>query len=286
MEHSNMALDPYNRAFDEAWDRKRHDGTHEITFDLAYKRLFIVNVMLYGLPEQNRGWVLIDAGIPGSSGAIINSAKRRFGTEGPPQCIILTHGHFDHIGSLESLANKWNVPVYAHSAEISHLDGTRSYPAPDPTVGGGIMSLLSPLFPNGPFNFSRWLRPLPDDGAVPGMPGWAWIHTPGHTDGHISLWREEDRVLIAGDAFITTRQESAYAVLTQKPELHGPPMYYTPDWVRARRSVELLASLNPEIIVTGHGQAMRGAEMRQTLDILARDFDSIAVPASGRYVNH
>jgi hypothetical protein len=46
----------------------------------------------------------------------------------------------------------------------------------------------------------------------------------------VSIWREEDRALIAGDAFITTDQESAYAVLRQEPELHGPPQYFTPDW--------------------------------------------------------
>ena len=41
------------------------------------------------------------------------------------------------------------------------------------------------------------------------MPGWRWVHTPGHTAGHVSLFRDADRTLIAGDAFVTTKQESA-----------------------------------------------------------------------------
>jgi glyoxylase-like metal-dependent hydrolase (beta-lactamase superfamily II) len=122
------------------------------------------------------------------------------------------------------------------------------------------------------------------DGSVPHMSGWRWIHTPGHTPGHVSLWRETDRTLIVGDAFITTNQESATAVLTQKPEMHGPPMYFTPDWDSARQSVEKLASLEPELVITGHGRAMQGQEMRLALHALARNFNEVAVPEQGRYV--
>jgi glyoxylase-like metal-dependent hydrolase (beta-lactamase superfamily II) len=146
------------------------------------------------------------------------------------------------------------------------------------------MAAMSRFYPRGPIDVSHWLRTLPDDGAVPGMPGWRWIHTPGHTPGHISLWRASDRTLISGDAFITTRQESAYAVATQQPEVHGPPMYYTPDWPSARASVERLAALDPELAVTGHGPALRGGEMREALHKLAANFERVAVPEHGKYV--
>lgn len=86
-------------------------------------------------------------------------------------------------------------------------------------------------------------------------------------------------MLIAGDAFITTKQESAYSAVTQAPEMHGPPMYFTPDWQRARESVQALAALAPETVVTGHGRAMRGPQMRTALTELARRFDDVAVPA-------
>jgi hypothetical protein len=55
-------------------------------------------------------------------------------------------------------------------------------------------------------------------------------------------------------------------------------------WNNARCSVEALASLAPETVVTGHGQAMRGPEMRAALNELARRFDEVAVPGTGRYV--
>lgn len=247
-------------------DAARDDGTHEICHDLAYRRLAIVNVVFFGVPNAgDREWVLIDAGVMGTTRLIAAAAKERFGTNARPAAIIQTHGHFDHVGALEELADEWEAPVYAHELELPYLNGSASYPPPDPTVGGGLMSLLSPLYPRGPVDVSRWLRPLPQDGSVPEMPGWRWLPTPGHTPGQVSLWRESDRTIIAGDAFITTRQESAYAVTVQEPELHGPPMYYTTNWDNARHSVELLASLEPERVITGHGPALQGPEMREAL---------------------
>ncbi len=276
-----IPLDPSAHAGHLSEDHK----TQEVAPDLAYKRLAIVNVMFYGTPGGGP-WVLIDAGVPGSASFIISAAESRFGEKNPPRAIVLTHGHFDHVGALKTLAEHWNVPIYAHRLELPYLNGHSAYPPPDPTVGGGLMAWLSPLYPSGPIDVSQWLQPLPEDGSVPEMPGWRWIHTPGHTPGQISLWRESDRTLVAADAFVTTAQESAYSVATQEPELHGPPKYFTPDWEAAKRSVEALAALEPELAVTGHGQAMRGEEMRRALHELARDFDRIAVPEHGRYVGH
>ena len=263
------------------------DGTREIAPDLAYQRRLIVNVVYYGgAGETGEGcWVLIDAGIPGSADAIAEAAASRFGNGARPTAIVMTHGHFDHVGALKELAELWDVPIYAHRLELPYLDGSSAYPPPDPSVGGGLMSAMSRFYPRGPIDVRRWLRTLPEDGAVPGMPGWRWLHTPGHTPGHISLWRASDRTLVVGDAFITTGQESAYAVATQRPELHGPPMYYTPNWPEARASVERLAALEPELVITGHGPAMHGAELRKALHALAHDFDRVAVPEQGRYVN-
>ncbi|MBN8873909.1 MAG: MBL fold metallo-hydrolase [Rhodospirillales bacterium] len=261
------------------------EATHEVAADLAYRRLAIVNVAFVGGRLTGAGnWVLVDAGLRGSAGIICNAATTRFGDEGPPAAILLTHGHFDHVGALHSLAERWNVPIYAHSLELPYLSGQASYPPADPTVGGGIMAAMASLYPRGPIDVSRWLRPLPADGSVPALDGWRWLHTPGHSPGHVSFWRESDRTLLAGDAFVTTAQESAYAVMTQAPELHGPPMYYTPDWEAARESVRRLAALEPELVVTGHGPAMQGPAMRDALHRLADGFDEIAVPKHGHYV--
>ncbi len=253
--------------------------------DLAYLRTGIVNLYLYGRPGAPSGsWVLIDAGMPGSAARIIRAADEWIGPDSRPAAIILTHGHFDHVGAVRSLAERWDVPVYAHGLELPYLTGRSSYPPPDPTVGGGAMAAMARLYPRGPIDLSARVRALPDDGSVPGMPGWRWIHTPGHTPGHVSLFREDDRTLIAGDAFVTTKQESATAVLTQRPEIHGPPAYYTPDWEAARRSVETLAGLEPLRVATGHGPPLQGTEMLADLKELARDFDRLAVPSRGRYV--
>lgn len=281
MEHQ-IPLDPSARADDPRQDEIRDDGTHEIALDLAYQRLGIVNVVFYGTPSGgDRQWVLVDAGLMGTAGLIAGAAAERFGPDSRPAAIIMTHGHFDHVGALESLCERWEAPVYAHELERSYLDGSTAYPPPDPAVGG-LMAALSPLYPRGPVDVGERLHTLPADGSVPGMPGWRWLHTPGHTPGHVSLWRETDRTIIAGDAFITTRQESAYAALTQEPELHGPPMYFTPDWSSAHASVEKLAALEPNLAVTGHGRAMRGSEMREALHRLAREFWQVAVPDDRR----
>ena len=256
----------------------------EFAPDLAYRRLSIVNVIFYGNPSESNEWVLIDTGLSTSSKAIIQAAEHRFGPGTRPTAIVLTHGHFDHTGSLEALVQHWDVPVYAHPLEIPYLNGQASYPPADALVGGGAMALLSPLFPRSPVNVEPWLKILPPDGSIPGMPGWRWLHTPGHAPGHISLWRESDRTLIAGDAIVTTGQESVYEVIVQKPEMHGPPRYLTPDWEEAEHSVAGLAVLEPERIITGHGRPVCGANMRSRLHELADNFASIAVPEGRRYV--
>jgi len=231
-------MDPSARADDPTADKTRADGALEIAPDLAYRRLAIVNVVFFGAPgAQDRNWVLVDAGLFGAKSYIKDAAAERFGPASRPGAIVLTHGHFDHVGSLEDLAQEWDVPIFAHPLEHNYLNGNEAYPPPDPTVGGGLMTLSSVLFPRGPINVSKHLKALPADGRVPFMPGWRWLHTPGHSRGHVSLWRDVDRTLVVGDAFVTTRQESVYAALTQDPEMHGPPMYYTPDWVGQRAGI-------------------------------------------------
>ena len=252
---------------------------------LSVLRDVFVN-LYYAFPEdQPQGpWVLIDAGLPGSAGKIKQQAEALFGPDTPPAAILLTHGHFDHAGGLHGLLAAWpDVPVYAHPMELPYLTGRSAYPAPDPTVGGGMMAYLSFTYPKQPYDFGDRVQALPADGTVPGLPGWRWVHTPGHTFGHVSFFREHDKILVAGDAFTTVKQESGAAVYAQKQEVHGPPAYFTPDWDAAHASVELLARMAPEVAATGHGIPMHGTALHTQLADMAAHFDSLARPKTGRY---
>ncbi len=209
-----------------------------------------------------------------------------YGKDNPPKAIILTHGHFDHIGAVEELADDWQMTVYVHPEELPYLTGAKSYPPPDPSVSEGLMAKISPIYPRDPVNLGERVKPLPEDGSVPFLPGWRWIAAFGHTPGQVVFFREADRVLIAGDAFTTVKQESALAVMTQKEEIHGPPAYFTINWEEAGKSIKHLAELNPNIVITGHGKPISGMELEDQLNELSRDFATDFVPSQGRYVEH
>jgi glyoxylase-like metal-dependent hydrolase (beta-lactamase superfamily II) len=243
-----------------------------------------VMVNLYAVSETDGTWVLVDTGLPGSTRKILNwSASHGFISA--PAAIILTHGHFDHVGAVDDLSKQWNVPVYAHTLELPYLTGQREYDPPDPSVGGGLMSLLSPFYPKKPINLGDRVQPLPPDGSVPGLTRWSWLHTPGHSPGHVSFFREIDRVLLAGDAVVTTKQESLSAILSQRAELHGPPAYFTNNWAEAEASAIKLAALKPTVIAAGHGKPMVGTAATEALTELAANFKELAIPAHGRYIN-
>jgi glyoxylase-like metal-dependent hydrolase (beta-lactamase superfamily II) len=244
--------------------------------------LRIAFVNLFAVSRGRGDWTLIDAGTPLSADRIRRWTTSQFG-DVPPKSIVLTHGHFDHVGALEDLAEQWNVHVYAHPLELPYVTGQKQYPPPDPAVGGGLMALMSPLYPRGPVDVRDRAQQLPTDHSVPDLPGWRWIHTPGHTEGHVSFFRDSDRTLIVGDAFCTTKAESLAAVATQRPELHGPPAYYTSDWDKARASVEQLSLLRPSCVAPGHGQPMAGTHVADALSELARNFDRVARPHHGKY---
>ncbi|MFS0855789.1 MBL fold metallo-hydrolase [Paenibacillus taichungensis] len=256
----------------------------EILPDLFCHTIQIVNISLVGNPESDE-LVLVDAGMPKSANEIISVIEERFGPNSRPKAIILTHGHFDHVGGLIELVKHWEVAVYAHQLEMPFLTGQKSYPEPDPTVEGGLVAKMSPSFPNEPINLGSSVQTLPSDGTIPHMPGFRWIHTPGHSPGHISLFRESDGALIAGDAFTTVKQEYMYKVFTQELEISGPPRYLTTDWEAAKQSVIKLEDLKPKVAVTGHGLPMSGEVLTTSLSKLVNEFDQIAIPDYGRYVN-
>ncbi len=224
-------------------------------------------------------WALVDTGLAHFAGRVRSAALEKYGAGARPASIILTHGHFDHAGSALELAHEWDVPVYAHRLELPYLTGRSDYPPQDPTVGGAL-AFVSRFFPHTGYDLGDRVQPLPEDGRVPGLPGWLALHTPGHTAGHVSLFREPDGVLLAGDALATENQDSWIGMMTHKQEFRRPPAPFTTDWQAARRSIEALAGLNPTAVGAGHGRPMTGPRVAEEFRAFAANFRP---PRKGRY---
>ena len=248
---------------------------------VRHLKIVFVNAYLVDTPKSSLGsWVLVDTGMPLSDGRIKRFAEKIYGANAKPSAIVLTHGHFDHAGAALALAEHWEVPIYAHRLEIPYLTGKSDYPPQDPTVGGALAQ-MSRLFPHSGYDFGTRVYSIPESGEIEEMPGWRVIHTPGHTAGHISLFRESDRTLLAGDALATMNQDSWISNVTEEKEFCHPPAPFTTDWTAAQHSVRMLAMLEPNAVAAGHGQPFTGAGTAEQLKDFARNFTA---PAQGRYV--
>jgi glyoxylase-like metal-dependent hydrolase (beta-lactamase superfamily II) len=262
-----------------------HPSTDQREEDLLFEpvapglaRLGIVFVNVYALGDPGGPWALIDAGLKGSEGFIRRAAEGRF--KARPEAMVLTHGHFDHVGAARRLADAWEVPLYAHPLEVPYLTGLSDYPPRDPTMGGA-MAQMSRLMPDHGYDFGGRISTLPADGAVPGVPGWRWLETPGHTPGHVSLLRESDGVLVAGDALATMDLDSWSAYLTRRRGFNRPSPPFTFDWAATRRSIERLADLDPAVVAAGHGLPICGEGVAEGLRGFVAGFTP---PSRGRYV--
>jgi glyoxylase-like metal-dependent hydrolase (beta-lactamase superfamily II) len=247
----------------------------ELARDVALVTMTIANAYLVGKAE---GWVLVDSGTPGNAGKIKEAAEARFGPGAKPRAILLTHGHFDHAGSAPDLASEWGMNVYTHRLEWPYLTG-ESYPPHDPTAPG-FFSFLVRFFPARTVNLGRErLREIGSNLSSLGLAEWETQFTPGHTPGHVALYRKSDGTLLAGDAVTTMNVDNFFDIVTKRQQVCRPPAPATTDWERARRSVQLLASLRPRVIAAGHGTPMTGAA-----DELQHLADHFPVPEHGRYV--
>ena len=245
--------------------------------DVGWLPISFVNVYFVGRPGGP--WVLIDAGLPGRAQQIRAAAAARYGAASRPEAILLTHGHWDHVGSAQRLAETWDVPIYAHTLEHPYLTGRSAYPPPDPTIGGAI-AFLSRFMPSTPYDFGSRLRALPPK-QVPGLPDWEWLPTPGHSPGHVSFFRPADRVLLAGDAFATMDMDSWSGLVTGKQRLARAGAPFNSDWAATRASVEHLAKLRPNVVGCGHGIPISEHDIAARL---ARFAERFRAPRHGRYV--
>ena len=250
-------------------------------FQLRIKRFVNVYFIETGTPGE---WVLLDTGLPGSDQEIRAAAEQLFGPDAKPQCIILTHGHLDHLGAAKELAAAWGVPVVVHPLEIPYVTRQAFYPPSDPTVGGSL-AFMSRFFPKQLPDLTDVVQALPlDDEHPPYLAQWRWLPVPGHAPGQIALFRLADRTLLGGDAFATTHHASLPAVLLGVPRISvaGPPFNY--DWAQCRQSVQTLADLEPAAIGCGHGPVIKGPAAATGLRHLADTYPS-QLPAQGRYLH-
>lgn len=235
----------------------------------------VVNAYAITTPEKD--WALVDTGVSLSYGPL-KGLESFFGR--PPLAIFLTHAHQDHVGSARELAEEWDVKVYVGKLEVPFLTGKSVYPPADPTVGGALAQIAR-LGPFPTFNLTGLLETYPEDGVLPFLPDWRVVETPGHSPGHVSLWHETDRVLLAGDALCTMDCDSYVGMATQKKQLARGGSPFTPDWESSKHSVGKLADLEPVVIAAGHGQPISGADVPQMM----RDFErGFKAPEQGRYV--
>jgi hydroxyacylglutathione hydrolase len=155
----------------------------------------------------------------------------------------VTHGHCDHQGASAALVAALGIPFWAPAGEAAAL-------------AGGAVGALAPDNAITRWQLRHWAGPavavdreLRDGDALDA--GFVALETPGHSPGHLSYWREEDRTLIAGDVLFGRHP------LTGRPGLHEPPARFTLDAGRNRASIRRVAALRPRLTVFGHGPAWR-----------------------------
>lgn len=217
---------------------------------------FGANVYFVG---NTRCWVLIDAGWPCSAARIATAARTVFGTASP-QAILLTHAHPDHDGAAARLARLWRVPVYLNAADIPLVTRPIAEKPELMDPVGKPLLLVARYLPRRaprPHPLAAALRPMPTD--PPGLEGWQVVPTPGHSAGHVSFFRPDDGVLIAGDAVLTA---GFGGLATWRHRLSLPPWATSLDWDETKRSVKRLADLSPRLLAPGHGRPMADAADR------------------------
>jgi glyoxylase-like metal-dependent hydrolase (beta-lactamase superfamily II) len=179
------------------------------------------------------GDVILDAGTKLAKGRILRQVRGR-----TVRAHALTHAHPDHQGASHAVCEALNIPFWvsegdADAAESGDLSGT---------MPKGALSRISAGMIGGPGHpVAKRLK----EGDLAG--GFTVIETPGHSPGHVSYWRESDRLLITGDVVFNMN------ILTGIPGLHEPPRFFTVDPALNRESARKLASLRPETVCFGHG---------------------------------
>jgi hydroxyacylglutathione hydrolase len=158
----------------------------------------------------------------------------------------LTHVHADHQGSSHEICTTLGIPYWVPERESSLAEDADLIPTayPDTLLAKFFIRLFRG--PGHPVD-----RPLREGDVIAGF---TILDTPGHSPGHVSLWRESDRVLILGDVL------NNMDVVTGLPGLREPKKALTPDPARNRESIKRLGPLEPSLVLFGHGGPLRDTQ--------------------------
>jgi glyoxylase-like metal-dependent hydrolase (beta-lactamase superfamily II) len=197
------------------------------------------------------GDVLLDSGSRLDAGRILRQVRDR-----DVGAHALTHAHPDHIGSSHEICKKLDIPFWVGDADVAAAEDLAimeerlmRLPFTDFRVPRNpLISLIGSAQTGGSHPVARALKEGDDVG------GFEVLETPGHTVGHIALWREADGVLIAGDVLFNFR------VAAGLPGLTEPIPWFTADVATNRASARRLANLEPSLICFGHGPPMRDTD--------------------------
>lgn len=187
---------------------------------------------------------LVDSGIR-SSYTIVKKAIQKI----PVDQHILTHAHADHQGCSDQICDEFVIPLLCHPNEVFRTETgmvTNDYPTPQ----HWIAKLQQKYWAGQGHKVERTIVENDSIG------NFRVIETPGHSAGHISLFRERDGVLIIGDAATNMN------LLTTATGLHLPPNIFTSDQQRNIRSLQKLAELNPAMICFGHGPVLQNTDRK------------------------
>lgn len=220
------------------------------------------------LVRAGSSWALVDAGWAGDAARIEADVRSLLGPGAVPTAILLTHDHPDHAGSARALAETWHCPILLHPAETAIASG--DFGAMERFAGPLDRRVILPamraigerrraaVLERG--SLVGLFRELEPDGSVPGLHGWQWIATPGHTPGSVTYVRAADRVTLTGDALVTLLVNTPAGFVLGRQGLSGPPWYTTWDQRAAAASIDAIAALQPTVVGGGHGRPLTGPE--------------------------
>ncbi len=177
------------------------------------------------------GDVLIDAGLGIDRGRILRQVSDR-SISGH----ALTHAHFDHFGASHAVCETLGIPLWCGAADVEAVERGKM-------VGPGGMLLPAPGAGAHPV-----ARALAEGDEVAGF---TVLDTPGHSPGHVSYWRESDRVLVCGDVMWGQNP------FLLRGGLREPYTHLSPDPRANRDSARRLAALAPALVCFGHGAPLR-----------------------------